>query len=219
MKNIKFLIILLVFSWSSSYSMEPSKSIKTQVEIETFFLPNDQKNANKELNSLLNNASHQVLIAMYWITDQSIINQIISLKRRGIDVQIIFDESSKNSIQLMNTLLDNNIMPVIFPSETLASAGKMHNKFLVVDNEKVWTGSANFTKTAFNPKSKYFNYENTLIVHSKEIARKFSQEFFDVQKKTFGLLIKLLAKNWPDQLPKWVTDLSLILSKNYSRIQ
>lgn len=52
-----------------------------------------------------------------------------------------------------------------------ASQGDMHNKFIIVDSEKILTGSANFTKTAEN------HQQNLVLIKSREIAKEFNNEF------------------------------------------
>ena len=173
-----------------------------------------------ELFSILDNAKNQVLVAMYWITDESIINKLIELKKKGIDVQVIFDESSglkskNNSISLMKKLLRNDIVPIILPSKP-APTGLMHNKFLIVDNALVWTGSANFTKTAFDPKTKFFNNENVVILYSSADAQKFSKKFFEIEKEIIELYIEIIL-DVNNIFPEWIAKLSSILYKKNTR--
>lgn len=197
------------------YAMEPVAPIGNTMQ--AYFAANRNK-IREPLFSLLDSAKKKVLVAMYWITEYVIVDKLISLKQKGIDVQIIFDESSLRSTELMNKLLNNNIVPIIFPSET-EGIGKMHNKFVVVDDTAVLTGSANFTETAFNPASHYFNYENIVILYSKEIAQKFRANFLDIEDATFELYIEIIASSPPDQLSEWITRLVPILYQNKSHLQ
>lgn len=214
MKKAKFFIIAFIALFAVTYGMDaPSRSI---AEVQVLFTGDN--GLKDELFSILNNAKKQVLVAMYWITDESIINKLIELKKKGIDVQVIFDESSgleskNNSISLMERFLDSDILPVILPSKSV-STGIMHNKFLVVDNALVWTGSANFTKTAFDPKSKFFNNENVVILNSSVDAQKFSKKFFEIEKEIIELYIKLISD---DMLPEWIIELILFLYKKNPR--
>ena len=51
----------------------------------------------------------------------------------------------------------------------------MHHKVFIIDNETVITGSYNPTKHA-NEK----NDENILVIHGREIAGEYVQEFLDL---------------------------------------
>lgn len=54
----------------------------------------------------------------------------------------------------------------------------MHNKFFIVDNEYVWTGSANFSDTCFE-----YNANNALLMHSSQAASWYEQEFEEMYLK------------------------------------
>ncbi len=209
MKRFKYLIAVCVLLFANVCGMEDTRH-PVNAQIKAYFVPYDQEAINRELFLLLERAKKQVLIAMYWITDDFIIDKLIKTKKRGIDVQIIFDESSKNNINVMNRFLENNIFPVISPSDV---QGLMHNKFLVFDNKIVWTGSVNFTKTGFNPKSTYVNHENVVIIYSEDIAQKFSNVFFGIEKEIFNLYVDFFTNNRPSDLPFLSSDLPCWLNR------
>jgi phosphatidylserine/phosphatidylglycerophosphate/cardiolipin synthase-like enzyme len=50
--------------------------------------------------------------------------------------------------------------------------GLMHNKFMIIDNVEVWTGSMNFTYSGT-----YEDNNNLIHVHSLEIAQNYTREF------------------------------------------
>jgi len=50
--------------------------------------------------------------------------------------------------------------------------GLMHNKFIVIDNASVWTGSLNTTSNGANK-----NNNNAIYTRSKELAENFTTEF------------------------------------------
>lgn len=220
MKTIKYLIIFL-FSlfFADFYGMEVDPPVSHAVQ--AYFLPRERMKIMSKLFSLLDKANKQVLVAMYWITEDLIVDKFILLKKRGIDVRIIFDENSDNSTKLMNKLLNNDIVPIIFPSVAKEAKGIMHDKFLVVDDTAVFTGSANFTKTAFNPASEYSNYENVVILYPKNIVQKFHADFLNIERDISELYIRIIASNYRNQLPQWINHLLPVLYKHkpFSRLK
>ena len=48
----------------------------------------------------------------------------------------------------------------------------MHDKFCVLGNNRVWTGSFNFTAEAANA-----NQENVIVLDNEEIASRYLKEF------------------------------------------
>lgn len=203
MKHIIFLIYSLLLS-INVYGMEPLKQhIGIPAEVETYFIPFEKKAANQKLMNLLDNTKKRVFVAVYWITDDPIIDKLISLKRKGIDVQVIFDESVSGIEGFISKFSRNNIIPIVFPSHKVG--GIMHNKFLIIDDLVTLTGSANFTKTALNPASASTNYENFIILHSSAIAEKFIDTFFKIKIDIFKAYIKFIAEN---RAPRWILKLS-----------
>jgi HKD family nuclease len=204
---MKFHKYLLVFSLSLSftnfYGMKRERSESPPIQnltVKTLFVPQDQDVIKSELFSLLDKAKKQVLVAMYWLTDNAVIDRLISLRQKGVDVRVIIDEDSQLYDALINKLLKGNITFFIYPSKIIMK--KMHNKFLVVDNLEVFTGSANLTGAALTS-----NYENVVIFNSPEIAQKYVSNFQSIEHDTLDSYVSMVAQNEPGQLPQWAKRL------------
>lgn len=187
------------------------------LSLQVWFAPQDQDQIMNELSALLENAKKQVIIAMYWITDQLLIEKIIAAKKRGVDVQIVIDESMSLFSDL-NSLIDkfvqNNIIPIIYPSKHGNAAGKMHNKFIVVDTTTVFTGSANFTRTALDSSSFGFNFENVVVINSTDIAKRFVVNFDEMDQMIFDFYVEIIASSNLNQLPVWMHRLFPLVYQN-----
>ena len=83
--------VLILFTQFGSNAIQGMVPVNAPVEV--YFLPKNFEEFNQRLMGLLDNAKNHVFVAMYWLTDRDIINKLIELKQRGIDVQIISDES------------------------------------------------------------------------------------------------------------------------------
>jgi phosphatidylserine/phosphatidylglycerophosphate/cardiolipin synthase-like enzyme len=57
----------------------------------------------------------------------------------------------------------------------------MHNKFLIFDSQTVWTGSTNITASAV-----FRQDNNTLVIHSADVAAIFEREFQEMWDGQFG---------------------------------
>lgn len=228
MNKIKYSILVLVsFFFINFYGMQRTTSgvvasTTANPSVQAYFVPQDK--ILGPLFSILENARRQVLVAMYWITDELIVNKLIACKKSGRDVQIIIDESSEGEdygidlSKFVKVLVAEGIVPIIFPSKT-EGIGKMHNKFVVIDGEVVLSGSANFTQAAFNPTSRVFNYENILIVYSSDIANKYSNSFAFIKQETFDIYIGRIAKNELHIIPAWMKLLLPIIYANDQSFQ
>ncbi len=180
-----------------------------QGKIEPLFLPQNQDIIYKKLTTLLDQAKKQVLVAVYWITDDYIVDKLVSLKMKGIDVRVIFDWSTDTNYELLDALIENNIIPIISPGDNY---GRMHNKFIAIDNHLVWTGSANLTKTVLAPSPTFSNDENIVVIDSYEINLQYRDAFFKIQNELFDFYLQSIAEN---EIPDWLNKLLPKLYSNY----
>lgn len=192
---------------STPIQQQKAPQISNNPLLLAYFTPQDQVKITNTLFHLLDNAKKQIYIAIYWITDSAIIEKIIAAKHRNVDVQIVIDESSLGYLDVTTQFLQHGIVPIISPSKNRNAAGLMHNKFVVIDEATVFTGSANFTQRAFNPNSEYFNFENALVIDSIDIAKQFSNAFMSMQKELFDFYVDIIAFNNRNDLPNWVNSL------------
>lgn len=179
-------------------------------DVSAYFLPQDAAVVQQEIQRLFDGAQERVLVASYYITDHTFVDQLIALRRRNIDVQVIFDiETTPFRLNLMNDLIRGDIIPVISPfsDKTHSTEGRMHNKFIVIDGADVLTGSANFTGIALKPGQR-FNDENIVIIKSPQIAQKYEENFFNMEKLIFvAYNEKLIAQRSPDWMNALVVQL------------
>ncbi len=123
-----------------------SQPYSTARVTETYLTPYD--NAEARLIAFLNQAQHYCYIASYSITNRNIVNELIRLHYRGVDVQVITDrtQAAGKNEQAAIAALQSNGIPV-FAGKSVDNA-LMHCKFSVIDDHLVEDGSWNFTSFA-----------------------------------------------------------------------
>ena len=164
MANVRLLSIIFIFLFLGG-------CVEQQTNNTAFFCPQDD--CEERVIIAINNAEHSIDAAIYSFTSKNIASALINAQKRGIPPRIIIDSlQSKSKYAMDEFLLQNNIETRIMPST-------MHNKFVVIDNSLVITGSYNWTKNA-NSK----NNENIVFIQDKETAELFSREFFDLWIKS-----------------------------------
>lgn len=200
-----------------SPSISPSPSSGTLDWAEVFFSkPNDgtledlpEDNIDQMLVEKLKLAKKTIDIAVYEIDNQIITEALISAKKRGVIVRLVTDtdymgETSITSLKAANVpIVDDNRSAI------------MHNKFIIIDSEFIWTGSFNATENDANK-----NNNNSMIIKSKELSENYTYEFNEMfNDKKFGptspdyipyplvtmpdgteLISKFSPENDPDQL-------------------
>ena len=114
-------------------------------------------------------------LCVYQITHKTLIQKLIQLSNRGIEVAVILNLQSKaKQAEQKNKLLrymlkcSNNRMKICICDETHL----MHCKFFIIDDQYVGLGSANWTYQAFER-----NHENLSIIRSKKVNLNYQKSF------------------------------------------
>jgi len=153
--------------------------------VELYFSPSDQ--VNTRIINFLKTAEEDIYFALYTFTRTEIANQIIYRKNAGAYTAGIFGEvggSSSAAYDVLHPALGDSLIKVYSKSNIF------HHKYCVIDQSnpysdpQVLTGSHNWSKSADES-----NDENTLIVHSQEVAnwylQEWAQRFMDEGGKVF----------------------------------
>jgi competence ComEA-like helix-hairpin-helix protein len=106
---------------------------------------------------------------MYTFTDREIAQAVIRARDRGVDIKIYLDRSQVNAKYSRSRYFVNNAIEGIRIS---SNNYIMHNKFAVIDNKIVITGSYNWTASAGER-----NDENLLVIDDKNIIEKYQNQF------------------------------------------
>ncbi|MDI3473870.1 MAG: hypothetical protein PWR30_193 [Candidatus Woesearchaeota archaeon] len=140
--------------------------VNGQEIIEFYFCPED--NCRKEVLDTLKNAEHNICIAAFALTDDALSDELIELSSSGINVYGTIESRNVNLLGSKVSMLEGqgNIALRLDSNEA-----NMHNKFFVIDNKSVITGSANPSKNGYEN-----NDENVLIIHNEEIAKAYLDE-------------------------------------------
>ncbi|XCA36127.1 MAG: phospholipase D family protein [Wolbachia endosymbiont of Armadillidium vulgare] len=142
---IKYLLVLLTCSLLSSCVSCP--------RITVCFTP--EENCTNLIIDSVDHAKGSVLVQAYSFTSKPIAKSLIEAKERGVDIKVILDESqtsSKHSV--INELFEHKIPIWIDFKPAIA-----HSKVIIIDDQKVITGSFNFSDAA-----QQRNAENLLII-------------------------------------------------------
>jgi phosphatidylserine/phosphatidylglycerophosphate/cardiolipin synthase-like enzyme len=121
---------------------------------------------DEALAESIRNARVSVDAAMHFMNLWSIRDAMIDAHRRGVQVRIV-TESDNLDVDEIQELKAAGIQVIGDERE-----GRMHNKFVVIDRQEVWTGSTNLSV-----KGAYFHDNNLIRIHSPRLAQNYSVEF------------------------------------------
>ncbi len=142
--------------------------------IETYLTPYDD--AESRLLQFLDQAKNRCYIASYSITNPNVINKLIQLHGRGVDVEVLTDKTQaagKREQSALAALVENHI--AVFAGRSVEHA-LMHCKFCVIDDHLVEDGSWNFTSSA-NREDNILNF-----VDSKQRAKEFLEYWLKIRR-------------------------------------
>ena len=131
------------------------------------------------------NASKSIKIAMYYLTNKNITKAIANAHARGIEVQIITDDTKKGAKRYRYLQNQGIIIEDDHNKKAL-----MHNKVLIIDRKIVWIGSGNYTVYAF-----YRNHDNYLRLNNHAIAKYYTQKFNILYQHKKESLQPYISKN------------------------
>ncbi|SAL07122.1 endonuclease Nuc [Caballeronia calidae] len=137
-----------IAAWASA---APSQAATLQVG----FSP--EGTARTLVLSVIESAKREIRMLGYSFTSADIIRALIAAKRRGVDVQIVLDQSANTgraSVAAMNRIVNAGIALRIDNYYEIA-----HDKVIVADGQTVETGSFNYTSSA-----EHANSENALVI-------------------------------------------------------
>lgn len=142
------------------------------VKFENYFCPEDS--CKHHVLESLERARNSVTFMTFSFTDDDIGNLLIKKYNQGVEVRGVFEKFQNNAWNEYERLKQNGL-----DVRWDENKNNMHHKVFIIDENIVITGSYNPTKSANT-----INDENIVIIHDKNIAKRFSTEFERVWPKS-----------------------------------
>ena len=176
-KTLLLILCTFIFTSCSTFSKDVETSKQTSsITIKPYF---SQTNSNYNngggvddiIVQEIKNAKKSLKLAIYGFTNDRIRDALIEVHKKGIDVKIITDDSKIDSEDI--SVIKQAGIQVLDDKDKNAL---MHHKFLIIDENVVWSGSANYGYYAF-----YKNNENLVKFTSKKVAEVYLDEFEELK--------------------------------------
>jgi phosphatidylserine/phosphatidylglycerophosphate/cardiolipin synthase-like enzyme len=148
----------------------PHQFIIGNIPVECYFSPSDKVTAR--IQKTIESADNDLQFALLTMTKNELGDAVIERKNAGVSCRGMIENF--NDIGSEFSYLQTNGVNVVAD----AHSEQLHHKYVVVDallqnsDPTVWTGSHNWTFTAETS-----NDENSLVIHDKDIAIMYLQEF------------------------------------------
>jgi len=122
-------------------------------DIKVYFSPHG--GCTEAVVGAVKGARKQILVEAYSFTSEPIALALIDAEKRGVDVEVILDKSQEQARGSEADLISESGIPTFVDSAYRIA----HDKVMVIDGNKVITGSFNFTRSA-----EEYNAENLLVI-------------------------------------------------------
>jgi len=150
--------------------------LSTLAKTEVYFSLSD--NPQKEIIKNINQAQAFINIAMYIFTDREIAIPLVKARERGVKVRLYLDQDQVDyQYSQSRFLVQKGIKTRISTNNYI-----MHNKFAIIDNRLLLTGSYNWTFSANNR-----NDENLMVIDDPEIIEIFQNQFVNLWTNKYSL--------------------------------
>ncbi len=131
---------------------------------------------DEQLAEAIDGARKSVDVAAYDFDLERVIDALVRAHRRDVRVRLVTDTDYAHRSGPVR--LQEEGIPVVFD----AQEPFMHHKFVVIDEQIVWTGSWNLTVPGT-----YRNNNNVVVLRSESLARNYTVEFEEMfEEGAFG---------------------------------
>ncbi|RKP08943.1 hypothetical protein THASP1DRAFT_11763, partial [Thamnocephalis sphaerospora] len=137
------------------------------------FFPGDE--GFLALMATLQQAKKSMDLCIFTLTDDTLVNELIAARDRGVNIRLICDDVQAKCLGADPYRLRDEYG---FPVVTDHNVAHMHNKFAVLDDKVLITGSYNWTKAAH-----YNNNENIIILNHPGAIKSYKHEFERIWSK------------------------------------
>lgn len=163
LRNLTFFTLIIFFS----FFIPPLSAEEVAISnIKVLFSPAEE--CGKVILDTINSAEKSIELAIYHFTSHALSKALVMAARRGVAVRVFVDgENAREYYSKANFLKKNGVMVKLEEGD-----GLMHNKFCIIDDRLLITGSYNWTTSA-----DLKNDENVIFINSKEVAKIYRKQF------------------------------------------
>lgn len=131
---------------------------------------------------MIEGAERSIYIAGFEFNLTPVAEALIKAQQRGVDVRWVTDDEYGLGVDEDPGRGQFAMLKMAgIQVRNDARTGLMHNKFMVIDGKRVWTGSTNFTSNGI-----FRNNNNTIVIHDAALARIYETEFIEMWAGDYG---------------------------------
>lgn len=145
-----------------------------------YFFLGPSPTMEKAVLAFIGSATQTLDVCVYDLDLPEFAQALLDAHRRGVQVRVVLaDENAEKAYAVADQLKEMTALGIL----TLAHnrSGLMHNKFMIADGVRVWTGSYNLTRNCSR-----FNDNHAIVLESPELAENYELEWREMFEKRHG---------------------------------
>lgn len=145
-----------------------------------YFFLGPSPTMEKAVIAYIESASKTLDVCVYDLDLPEFAQAMLDAHKRGVKVRVIIsEENAAKAYAVADQLKEMEKLGLL----TLAHnrSGLMHNKFMIADGLRVWTGSYNLTRNCSR-----FNDNHAIVLESPELAENYEKEWQEIFEKRHG---------------------------------
>jgi phosphatidylserine/phosphatidylglycerophosphate/cardiolipin synthase-like enzyme len=145
-----------------------------------FFFLGPSPTMEKAVVAFIGSASKTLDVCVYDLDLPEFAQSLLDAHKRKVQVRVIVsEENAAKAYAVADQLQEMKDLGIL----TLAHnrSGLMHNKFMIADGERVWTGSYNLTRNCSR-----FNDNHAIVLESRALAENYEKEWQEIFEKRHG---------------------------------
>ncbi|MDD2241062.1 MAG: phospholipase D-like domain-containing protein [Kiritimatiellae bacterium] len=145
-----------------------------------YFFLGPSPTMEKALVAFIESAGKTLDVCVFDLNLPQVAQALLAAEARGVKVRVILDrDNAQRAYDIEDELVEMEKRGMLTRAHN--RSGLMHNKFMIADGERVWTGSYNFTRNGSN-----FNDNHVIVLESEELAENYSREWTEIFEKRHG---------------------------------
>lgn len=173
------LILLSIFLFSCSHKISSFRNTASEDKsnIDVLMSPRQGEDAFNKLYGIISGAKKFVYLTVYSWSDAGLETALKAALDNGAEVKVVLDPAIKNSSKFKNSIPKLEAAGAQFKIATM----NMHEKFVIVDDNYLINGSANFSGGAKNKYSENIIFhvlKDNAVVDFHVLAQRFKNEFY-----------------------------------------
>ena len=168
------LLPFLVSPASAHHARHPQVPASAGVECRTLVRFSPHGGVATAIARELSRAKTRIRIAIYGLNHPDLVASLVAAQARGVSVALKLDKLQSSGRGQQTAIA--RLRAAGISTEISELSRLLHDKFAVIDGQRVITGSFNWTTQAENR-----HRENVLIFECQDLARLYEEEWLDIE--------------------------------------